>query len=65
MKSRKMPELLMELRGLTAEQAEKDIQTARLCFGEYELDSLSGLTKPEAIRLETALEARGVNCRIT
>lgn len=65
LKSRKMPGILMELRGLTAEQAEKDIQTARLCFGEYELDSLSGLTKPEAIRLETALEARGVNCRIT
>lgn len=64
LKSRVLPGLLMELRGLTAEQAEKDIQTAKLCFGEYELDSLSGLTRPEAIRLETALKAKGVNCRI-
>ena len=60
-----LPELLAGLRGLTPEQAKESLRTTRATIsGEHELEPLSGLTRPEAIRFQTTLEAGGVECRI-
>ena len=59
-----LPELLAKLRGLTLEQAKESLRTNRTTSGEYELEPLSGLTRPEAIRFQAALEEGGVECRI-
>ena len=53
-----------KLRGITLEQAKKSLQTVRTSSGEYEIEPLSGLTRPDAIRFQNALEAGGVMCRI-
>ena len=59
-----LPGLLVKLRGITLEQAKKSLQTVRTSSGEYEIEPLSGLTRPEAIRFQSTLEAGGVVCRI-
>lgn len=59
-----LPELLAKLRGLTLEQAKESLRSNRTTSGEYELEPLSGLTRPEAIRFQAALEEGGVECRI-
>lgn len=59
-----LPRLLEELCGVTLAQAEEAIQTARHSSGEWVLEPLSGLTRPEAIRLRTALKQGGIECRI-
>ena len=60
-----LPELLAKLRGLTPEQAKETLRTAgTTSSGEYVIEPLSGLTRPEAIRFQAALKAGGVKCRI-
>ena len=59
-----LPELLAKLRGLTPAQVRESLQTTRTILGEYELEFLSSLTRPEAIRIRTALKEGGVECRI-
>lgn len=59
-----LPKLLAELRGVTPEQAKESLRSTRTISGEYELEPLSGLTRPEAIRFQTTLETGGVECRL-
>lgn len=59
-----LPKLLAELRGMTPEQVKESLRTAKPVSRDYELEPLSGLTRPEAIRFQAALEAGGVECRI-
>ena len=59
-----LPGLLAKLRGITLEQAKESLQAIRTSSGECEIEPLSGLTRPEAIRFQSALEAGGVVCRI-
>lgn len=63
-KSPALPRLLEELKGLTSAEAEEAVKTAKYSSGEWELAPLSGLDRREAIRLQAALEAGGVECRI-
>jgi len=59
-----LPKLLAELRGMTPEQVKESLRTAKPVSRDYELEPLSGLTRPEAIRFQATLEAGGVECRI-
>lgn len=59
-----LPDLLVKLGRVTPEQAKESLRAARTISGEYEPEPLSGLTRPEAIRFQTTLEAGGVECRI-
>jgi len=59
-----LPQLLTRLLGLTNAQAEETINAAEEKRTEWEIPALSGLEKPEALRLQKALQKAGILCRI-
>ncbi len=59
-----LPLLLAENCHLTVEQAAEAICTAKGRVKDYEIVPLTGLTRPEALRLYEALTAGGIDCRI-
>lgn len=59
-----LPKILADLFELSDTQTEKIIQTAKKCYGEWELEPLTGLIKTEAVRICSVLKQGGVECRI-
>lgn len=59
-----LPKILADLFELSDTQTEKIIQTAKKCYGEWELEPLTGLIKTEAVRIYSVLKQGGVECRI-